>query len=177
MKPLDSTISPETYAPAFTKPPRTPAKAKKPIPRARSRPKKKKRSKGKRASVRHLKKRLWTLFAGYVKARDKGCFTCPSIPEGAARQAGHFVSAPREATRFDPQNVNVQCVSCNVFRRGNIAEYARRLLARDGSESFNALMERSDKMRQWKSHELLEMISALEQSPEAYETLYRSRYV
>lgn len=130
-----------------------------------------------RPTVRLLKKKLWARFAAYVKERDGGvCFTCGSRPQGAACQAGHFVSRAKQATLFDPKNCHVQCVKCNVFLKGNVAEYARRFLERYGREEFDALMARSDRFRQWKVYELQELLDALEE-PARFESLYAEKYV
>ena len=138
--------------------------------RSRPRPKRK-------GSVRSLKKKLWLLFADYIKERDgRVCFTCDKPVFGRDCQAGHFVSCAKEFTRFDPENVHVQCRHENVFMKGNIPEYARRYLDRYGREKFDALMARSDRMRQWKPYQLEELIAALKIGGAEYEMLYAERY-
>jgi 5-methylcytosine-specific restriction endonuclease McrA len=79
----------------------------------------------KKKSIRELKKALWTIFSKYIRARDENiCYTCGK----PAQHAGHYVPQSKgNALRYDERNVHAQCISCNSFRRGNLAPYALRL--------------------------------------------------
>jgi Bacteriophage Lambda NinG protein len=73
------------------------------------------------------------IFSKYLRmsaADDEGgvaCFTCDSWGRWQAKQAGHFVSRACYLLRWDIRNVKVQCHSCNVGKRGNLGEFAKRL--------------------------------------------------
>lgn len=90
----------------------------------------------KRKSVKQLKKQLDTLFSRYIVKRDKGiCITCG----GEGNQAGHYFSRSYTYLRYDPWNVNAQCVSCNVFKHGNIGVYTIRLIEKYGVDVLGKL--------------------------------------
>ena len=84
----------------------------------------------KRKTYASLKRKLDVLFSRYIRRRwaDKAgnvrCVSCRAVLPGEKMQAGHFVSRVHLATRWDTLNCAPQCSSCNVLRRGNLAEYA-----------------------------------------------------
>lgn len=47
---------------------------------------------------------------------------------GEAEQCGHYVSRSYLYLRYDEKNCHGQCVSCNVFKSGNMTSYALRLI-------------------------------------------------
>lgn len=61
-------------------------------------------------------------------------------------------------TLFDEMNVNAQCYYCNVRERGNIGEYAHRLIAKHGQEAFNELLARGKQSKQFTVEELQAVI-------------------
>lgn len=73
------------------------------------------------------------IFSKYIRmsaADDDGgatCFTCDAWARWQAMQAGHFVSRGCYLLRWDIRNVKVQCHNCNVGKRGNLGEFAKRL--------------------------------------------------
>ena len=85
-----------------------------------------------------LKKKLWSVFTKWIKARDKNiCFTCGKKVEGYSSQGGHFIpkSVCGTSLYFHPDNVHCQCSFCNLQLEGNRLEYAKRL----GQEKVNEL--------------------------------------
>jgi len=46
------------------------------------------------------------------------CVTCGVVLPWKSLQAGHFISRKHYATRWNEENVQVQCVACNVYRYG-----------------------------------------------------------
>ena len=77
-----------------------------------------------------LKKKLWRVFADYIKKRDKNiCFTCGQKCEGHNAHAGHFIakSVGGIALYFHPDNVHAQCMRCNIWLGGHQWEYGQRL--------------------------------------------------
>ena len=113
------------------------------------------RKQSKPKSVRKLKKELDRVFSLYVRNRDrKTCFTCGR----PANQAGHFISRSHNSTRYDELNTNAQCVSCNIFKHGNHAEYAYRLIQKYGRNKFESLIKRGREIKQFKTKELAILI-------------------
>lgn len=94
----------------------------------------------KRKTLDQYKKELDTWFSIYIRMRDKGvCFTCDSKQFWKYQQNGHYVSRAVLSLRWDEKNCNCQCVSCNVFRHGNMDEYAVRLVRKYGPKILEKL--------------------------------------
>ena len=89
-------------------------------------------------------------YRGYVT-----CVTC-----GVTRHyqdnmnAGHYADRTHMNTRFDEQNVHVQCVRCNKWLSGNMASYAAFIAETYGYEMIAELDQRSRTIKQWKLPEL-----------------------
>jgi Bacteriophage Lambda NinG protein. len=121
-----------------------------------------------------LKRKLWSLFAAYVKERDGNvCFICrtPGL-EGSNWHAGHLVSMRKAATAYRPDNVHSNCGRCNVWLRGNIAAYTLRYLDTYGEPKFRALMAASERHKHWTAPEVRKLIAALEEGGAAFECAY-----
>jgi hypothetical protein len=85
-------------------------------------------------------------FNAYVRARDKddACVSCGNYvlddQIGGGWDAGHYRStgsAPH--LRFNLHNCHKQCVKCNRFLSGNVAEYRKGLIEKIGIEKVEAL--------------------------------------
>lgn len=85
-------------------------------------------------------------FNAYVRARDKddACISCGNYvlddQIGGGWDAGHYRStgsAPH--LRFHLHNCHKQCVKCNRFLSGNVAEYRKGLIHKIGIEKVEAL--------------------------------------
>lgn len=121
----------------------------------------KKAKKPAKTPIKTLKDTLWKLTSQYVRSQSNRCFTCDDvIPDFTKRSAGHFWSkGGHGATRFDLDNLRVQCVSCNNFKGGNLSEYAVRLRRDIGDERFDALDQKAHTTKtSWKRDELEQLI-------------------
>lgn len=86
-------------------------------------------------------KRAEKAFNAWVRERDRGqpCISCGTY-DSPEWHAGHFISVgASSALRFDPDNVALQCVKCNVFLSGNLTNYEIRLTAKIGQEAVERL--------------------------------------
>jgi hypothetical protein len=98
------------------------AKKRKPLPKPKKQP-----------SLAALKKKLDRVFSIFIRKRDKGvCFTCDKKLPWKQQQNGHYISRGVLILRWDERNCNCQCVGCNIFKNGNMAEYAIRLMKKHG---------------------------------------------
>lgn len=143
------------------------------IPRVR-RPRRQRKS-----SLAKLKRRLWELIRAYVAVTwGDGCFTCPARElKGGNRHTGHFINAGKSlAVRYCPDNLRTQCGRCNVWLRGNLAEYAIRLLDQIGEEKFRTLLRRSHVVVSLKASDVREMIAALERGGADYELYWEQTF-
>ncbi len=115
----------------------------------------------KRPTVAQLKKKLDKLVSLHVR-RTGGtiCYTCKK--ERDTLQCGHFITRARSATRYHPDNLRVQCVNCNVWRRGEIAFFADYLREEIGKKRFDELIALGKTTKQFSVRELEAMIKEYE---------------
>ena len=110
--------------------PKTPLKAKKALVtksvlKAREKPRKQLAT-----PITKLRKKADILFSKAIRLRDVdsngvgACITCESRVHWKSAHAGHFMSRRFPATRWDDENVNLQCVSCNTFNAGEQYKYS-----------------------------------------------------
>ena len=99
-------------------------------------------------SVSSLKKKADQVFSQYIRLRDADsngyldCITCGREYHWKQAQAGHFVSRKVSLLRFDEQNVNGQCVGCNMFKGGEQYAYSRALDMKYGVGTAEKLWNR-----------------------------------
>lgn len=105
---------------------------------------------------KQLKKTLWKIISPIVRASSNHCFTCNKPLYPSEKHAGHhWPKGSHRAVEFDMDNLRVQCVSCNLHKSGNLAEYGYRLRHEIGEERWEALYQRKELKRYW-TKELLE---------------------
>ena len=103
--------------------------------------------------------KLDNIFSQYIRLRYSKneiseCVTCGKQDHWKKLQAGHFVSRKHYATRWDEDNVQVQCSGCNVFRYGEQYLFSKYL----GVDLSEELLIKSRKIQKFTDNELLEMI-------------------
>ena len=104
-------------------------------------------------SLTRLHKKARTIFAHWIVKRDKNkCFTCGK----PGNQAGHFRHGKN--MDFSERGNHCQDVACNLFRSGNLAVYAQKLIEKYGVNIIGELNREADKPRVFKRQELLEII-------------------
>lgn len=126
-----------------------------------------------------LKRKLWKLFAEYVKERDGNtCFSCgKGGMEGSGWHAGHLFPAGAHAIiRYHPKNVHSQCYRCNINLGGNGAAYTEHFLDVYGMEEFRRMCAVKSRERQWEPLEIQELIEALQRGGADFECLYEEKY-
>jgi|TARA_B110000908_G_scaffold100108_1_gene118152 hypothetical protein len=113
----------------------------------------------KKASRKTIVKKLDTIFSIYIRRRYakediSTCFTCGKEDHWKSLQAGHFMSRKHYSTRWDEENVQVQCVGCNVYRYGEQYQFGLFL----GKSCSDRLVFKSRQIQKFSDVELLEMI-------------------
>jgi 5-methylcytosine-specific restriction endonuclease McrA len=103
--------------------------------------------------------KLDNIFSQYIRLRYSKneiseCVTCGKQDHWKNLQAGHFISRKHYATRYDENNVQVQCSGCNVFRYGEQYLFSKYL----GVDLSEELLIKSRKIQKFTDNELLEMI-------------------
>lgn len=83
----------------------------------------------KKPTVAVLKRKADKVFSLAIRLRDSDkngygrCITCSKRVHYKEAHAGHFISRRYGATRYDEENVNLQCTLCNTFRAGEQYKY------------------------------------------------------
>ena len=105
----------------------------------------------KKTPYQRAKNRLDIIYSEYIRKRDclktsdnfDGglCYTCGKYKPYSELEAGHFIKRERMATRWDDRNVHAQCTHCNLYLRGNIHWYYKKLEEEYGSFCVEKLMK------------------------------------
>lgn len=108
--------------------------------------------------------KLDSVFSEYVRRRYAQndiakCVTCGKEDHWKNQQAGHFMSRKHYSTRWDEDNVQVQCAGCNVFRAGEQYKFSIYL----GQEKSEELFLKSHQVVKLSNNDLLEMIDTYKQ--------------
>jgi hypothetical protein len=89
-------------------------------------------------SVAILKKDADILFSRLIRLRAAApgtgmcsCFICGETGHYTQMQAMHYVHREDSSLRYHPKNVRVGDVACNVYKDGNLEEYAKALDAEE----------------------------------------------
>ena len=111
----------------------------------------------KKPTRKSLITKLDKVFSEYIRRRygeTATCITCGKKDHWKKLQAGHFMSRKHYATRWDEDNVEVQCSACNVFRYGEQYLFAKYL----GNEKSDMLLAKSRETVKFPDWEIQEMI-------------------
>lgn len=114
-------------------------------------------------TVSKLKKKLDEVFSRYIRykyAKDGyvSCYTCGTTEPIKEMQCGHYITRGKLATRWDEDNCRVQCVACNIFKKGNYQEYSRRLINEMGCDIIETLTQKSHQTLKLKAVDYQELI-------------------
>jgi hypothetical protein len=124
---------------------------------------KKLRQPNRRTLKKMLETKLWKITSGIVRSLSDKCYTCDKPLQYKDRSACHFwAKGTHGAVRYDLDNLRSGCNTCNVWKSGNLAEYAVRLRKEIGDERFEALNTRAHQPHKFTAEELQEMIAERE---------------
>jgi hypothetical protein len=103
--------------------------------------------------------KLDKIFSEYIRRRYAKndiatCVTCNKKDHWKKLQAGHFMSRKHYSTRWDEDNVEVQCSGCNVFRYGEQYLFAKHL----GTKKADLLLQKSRETVKFSDFEIQDMI-------------------
>lgn len=115
----------------------------------------------KKPSRSHLVKKLDTVFSQYIRRRYATndiaeCVTCGKRDHWKKMDAGHFMSRKHYSTRWDEDNVQVQCKSCNLYNQGEQYKYSI-FLGDQKSEELYMKSKQTVKISNFELEELIEI--------------------
>lgn len=118
----------------------------------------------KQPSRKTLVSKLDAVFSEYIRRRYAKndiaqCVTCGKKDHWKNLQAGHFISRKHYATRWNEENVQVQCVACNVYRYGEQYLFGIYL----GKEKSESLLQESRNTLKISNTEIVEKINHYKQ--------------
>lgn len=111
-----------------------------------------------------LKKQVQTIVNAYVRERDAelGCISCGT--ENAQWNAGHYIAQGSSGLlRYNLKNLNKQCVSCNLFKHGNLVEYRIGLVNKIGEKEVRELESKRHEIHVWTREELEDIKSLIKE--------------
>ena len=94
----------------------------------------------------------------YAKNGMAECITCGTVKEVKQLQCGHFMSRKHYSTRWDEDNCQVQCYTCNVMRYGEQYKFGLYLNATFNSDKAESLLIQSKQTLKLSDFELEKMI-------------------
>lgn len=104
---------------------------------------------------------LQKIFNLFIRKRDEElpCISCGCDLTNKPTNASHFWSVGSSpGLRFNEDNVHRSCINCNMYRSGNIAEYAINLPIKIGHEAFFKLAQDRNKELKLTVPEIKELI-------------------
>ena len=118
------------------------------------------KKKPKKDNLKMLKKKLDVAFSDYIRYRGDyvKCVTCGKVAPPKEMQAGHYISRSCMALRWDERNVFIQCIGCNIFKKGAYPEYTEFIINNYGIEHLNWLLRMKNEIKHWTTDELKELI-------------------
>lgn len=74
-------------------------------------------------------KKLDAIFSKYIRLKNTNngfgiCATCGQVKKYEQLDCGHFISREHLNTRWNEQNVHIQCQQCNRFKSGKQYEFS-----------------------------------------------------
>lgn len=114
-------------------------------------------------SRKGLVKKLDKVFSIYIRTRlakenQVQCVTCGVRKHWKEVDAGHFVSRRHYATRWNPQNVHVQCKSCNGFHGGQNYIMGKYIDKTYGEGTADELITMSRQIKKFTDQDLKDLI-------------------
>jgi hypothetical protein len=108
-----------------------------------------KKPKKRKGSLSALKNKAWKYASLVVRQRDADyrgvvtCYTCGRQGEWEEMQAGHAIGGRHNAVLLDLSICRPQCISCNIFKRGNYQIFVTKLIEENGFEWWQKKLEAS----------------------------------
>jgi len=109
----------------------------------------KRKPKIKLKSLTTIKNKAWSLLSQCIRQESANhggfceCYTCGRSIEIKDAQAGHAIGGRHNAVLFDEDVIRIQCVACNIFKRGNYQVFITKLIQENGLDWWLDKLEQS----------------------------------
>ena len=118
-----------------------------------------------------LVKKLDKVFSEFIRLRDTKewgfkygrCISCGRILPWSKLQCGHYYSRTKMNTRFDEENCNAECISCNIFSADHLIGYRKNLIKKIGEKEVAKLDIRAHQTKNYSLFELQLLITHYEE--------------
>ena len=113
--------------------------------------------------------KLWKKFSKAYreyKANEYGyviCFTCGYSNHYKRMDTGHYIDRRHGAVKFNPLNIEIQCMICNRLNNGQIEKYRKNLIERYGADVEELLHNEAKFGAPMLQHEVETMITYYKQ--------------
>lgn len=124
--------------------------------------------------VAYYKKQADKYFSQYIRQRDADrhgmvkCITCPAAKPWKEMQAGHFVKRSVSMLRYSDENVNAQCMQCNVYKYGEQYKYAQEVDLKFGQGTADRLYAQRHTSHKFTIQELQDIIEEAKANVQDY---------
>ena len=125
-------------------------------------------------TIPKLKKKAWKLLSKlirlqYSKSGCVKCYTCGKLMEVREAQAGHGLSGRGNSILFDREIIRPQCVSCNIFKRGNYDVFHAKLIKENSVKWYEEKLKQKRQTKQFTRQELHKLIDGYKNELKKYE--------
>lgn len=104
--------------------------------------------------------KLDRLVSEYVRKRDKRCVTCNAT---SGLTCSHLISRVSMPVRFNLQNCNAQCKSCNYLHEYRPERYTQWWINKYGLEAYENIVAKSKEIKHFTEEELESLIQTMQQ--------------
>jgi 5-methylcytosine-specific restriction endonuclease McrA len=117
----------------------------------------------KKPTRKSLVTKLDTVFSQYIRRKDAvneiaTCVTCGKKDHYKKLQCGHFMSRRHYSTRWEENNVGVQCYGCNITNQGMQYAFSKYLTKID-NKLPDELLIKSKQIVKFADVDLIDMIN------------------
>ena len=95
--------------------------------------------------------------------QEPQCVTCGGSHGDKVLQLGHLITRGANSVRFDWRNLHITCRVCNNIHEYRPEIYTLWFIKNYGQEEYEALVQDSKKIKQWKMRELREKLAEMKQ--------------
>lgn len=112
-----------------------------------------------------LVSKLDSIFSHYIRLRDVmpngmcRCISCGHILPFSQMDCGHYMSRGNNATRWNEDNCNAECITCNRSDTNHLKGYKRNLIKKIGRAKVDELRVLAHSIKKYSDADLKEMIA------------------